>query len=220
MQVATGARTWHDGEWSWTIAPFGHPAVREGQLLHRGIYERLGFLLEPAVVSDDGLLVDEWSHASHHMALFRNGEIAGHLRLIERRIAELPSKTWWPELALPEHTWEVSALVVNPENRDFFDTAKRLYRCAFHYALTTECTHWIGVVERQFLWVMRKWFPIDSLGQPRELHGGTKNVPAIVSFESCFDAMAVGDMKMWWHPPATVAHRWARVPMAIAGGGQ
>ena len=216
MDRGTAPLARHDGRWRYSVGGFGDASVLEGQRPHRRVYEEEGFVPELQVITDDGLLKDEWSSASHHITLFADNVAVGHLRLIDRSAGPLPADRLWPDLDFPEHCWEVSALAVSRDHGRAFDTVKRLYRQAFHYAVTTECTHWVGVVEPKLLRILGRWFPMDAVGDPVEVPPSW-NVPAVVSFADCDRAMQAGTMDSWFRPPTPIQ---VERDLAAAGVGQ
>lgn len=203
-----------DLRWRCSVAEFGDASVIEGQRLHRRVYEEQRFVHDFQIITDEGLFLDEWSAASHHITLFADDRAVGHLRLIDRSAGPLPAEGLWPELEFPEGCWEVSALAVCREHGRPFDTVKRLYRHAFHYALTTSCTHWVGVVESKLLRILGRWFPMHPIGEPVDVFS-TWNVPALVSFEDCDREMRAGSMDSWFRPPTPIGVDDAMTPVRI-----
>lgn len=179
------------------------------------MYEEQGFVPELQIIDDEGLLLDEWSSASHHVTLFTNGTAVGHLRLIDRTAGLLPAESLWPELEFPLGCWEVSALAVCRDHGRPFDTVKQLYRHAFHYAVTTSCTHWLGVIEPKLLRILSRWFPMRAVGDPVEVPPSW-NVPALLSFVDCDRDMQTGAMDPWFRPPTPIFAN-ARLPTPQLG---
>ena len=189
-----------DGSWRSVVARFGDPVVAEAQGLHRSTYEQLGFIAEPQILNEEGLLLDEWSASSWHVGLSFEDRVVAHLRLIEPTFGPLQSQGWWPSLDIPDNSWEVSALVVDRSFGRPFDIARRLYREAFHFAATTSCPGWVCAVELGLARILGRWFPMHQIGEARDLYG-SPNVALYVSFDDVFAGLREGTVDQSFWPP-------------------
>ena len=189
-----------DGRWKSVIARFGDPAIAEAQHLQRRIYEAAGFVPDGQIITDDGLLLDEWSSSSWHLALFHDDQAVAHLRLIDPTGGPLPSQGWWPSLQLSTDCWEVSALAVDRGAARPFEVARRLYREAFQFAATLPCDSWVCAVEASLCRILSRWFPMAQIGAERELFGGS-NVAMHLSFVDAFAGLSDGSVDQTFWPP-------------------
>jgi len=185
--------------WTARIAGCGHPLVTEAQRLQRRVYEQAGFLDDATIFNNNGVIIDRWSQAAHHIALHDSEGPVGHLRLIDRSTGPLQTETIWPDLKLPTACMEISALAIDRVRARPFDTVKWLYREAFRYAIDQGCTHLVATLEQTMLRILSKRlrFPVETIGSPIWYMGGI-TVPAMVSIADTRKQMSIGEVDPWF----------------------